>query len=90
MSDPGSGGRHDTIKQAPVRSQRAGPLQNPEQIGRLLHAHYSSMAEESVPSELRSFVVSSWRSKRANIIRRRDNRGLALAAARSDEIQRMG
>jgi hypothetical protein len=40
-----------------VRSRRAGPCKIQNKIGRLLHAHYSSMAEEPVPSELRSLVV---------------------------------
>jgi hypothetical protein len=40
-----------------VRNRRAGPYKIRSKIGRLLHAHYSSMAEESVPSELRSLVV---------------------------------
>jgi hypothetical protein len=40
-----------------VRSRRAGPYNIQSKIGRLLHAHYSSMVEEAVPSELRSFVA---------------------------------
>ena len=41
----------------PVRSRRAGAYKIQSKVGRLLHAHYSSMLEEPVPSELRSFVV---------------------------------
>jgi hypothetical protein len=40
-----------------VRSRRARPCKIQSKIGRLLHAHYSSVAKEAVPSELRSFVV---------------------------------
>jgi hypothetical protein len=40
-----------------VRSRRAGSRKIQNKIGRLLHGHYSSMAEEPVPSELRSLVV---------------------------------
>jgi hypothetical protein len=40
-----------------VHSRRAGPRKIQNRFGRLLHAHYSSMAEEAVPSELRSLVV---------------------------------
>jgi hypothetical protein len=40
-----------------VRSRRVGPYKIQSKIGRLLHAHYSSMVEESVPSELRSLVA---------------------------------
>jgi hypothetical protein len=40
-----------------VHSRRAGPCKIQSRIGRLLHAHYSSIAEEAVPSELRSLVV---------------------------------
>ena len=40
-----------------VRSRRAGVYKIESKIGRLLHAHYSSMVEEAVPSELRSLVA---------------------------------
>jgi hypothetical protein len=40
-----------------VRSRRAGPCKIQSKIGRLLYAHYSSVAKEAVPSELRSLVV---------------------------------
>jgi hypothetical protein len=52
--------QEDTMTRASklsVRSRRAGPCKIQNNIGRLLHAHYSSMAEEAVPSELRSLVV---------------------------------
>jgi hypothetical protein len=38
-----------------VRSRCPNKIQS--KIGRLLHGHYSSMVEEAVPSELRSFVA---------------------------------
>ena len=41
----------------PVRSRRASPCEIQSKVGRLLLAHYSSMVEEAVPSELRSLVV---------------------------------
>jgi len=40
-----------------IRSRRPGSCKIQSKVGRLLHAHYSSMAEEAVPSELRSLVV---------------------------------
>jgi hypothetical protein len=40
-----------------VRSRRAGSYKIQSKIGRLLHAHYSSMVEEPLSSVLRSFVV---------------------------------
>ena len=40
-----------------VRSRPTGPCKIQSKVGRLLHAHYSSMVEEAVPSELRSLVV---------------------------------
>jgi hypothetical protein len=39
------------------RSRRAGCYETQSKIGRLLHAHYSSMLEEPVPAELRSLVA---------------------------------
>ena len=40
-----------------VHRRRAGRYENQSDIGRLLHAHDSSMVDEAVPSELRSLVV---------------------------------
>jgi hypothetical protein len=40
-----------------VRSRRTSARKIQSKIGRLLRAHYSSMVEEAVPSELRTFVA---------------------------------
>jgi hypothetical protein len=40
-----------------IRSRRASSYKIQSKIGRLLHAHYSSMMDKSVPGELRSFIV---------------------------------
>jgi anti-sigma factor NepR-like protein len=40
-----------------IGSRRTGPYKIRSKIGRLLHAHYSSILEEPVPDELRSLVV---------------------------------
>jgi hypothetical protein len=40
-----------------VRSRRASPYKIQSKIGRLLHAHYSSMVEKPLSSALRSVVV---------------------------------
>jgi hypothetical protein len=40
-----------------IRSQRAGAYRIQSKIGRLLHAHYSSMLEQTVPIELRNVVA---------------------------------
>jgi hypothetical protein len=53
-------GQEDTMTRSSklsVRSRRASPCKIQNKIGRLVHAHYSLMAEEPVPSELRSLVV---------------------------------
>jgi hypothetical protein len=53
-------GQEDTMTRSSklsTRSRRDSACKIQSKIGRLLHAHYSSMLEEAVPSELKSFVV---------------------------------